>query len=104
MSALPPIVFNNAESVVSYLRLIDSNRYFASTILKILVDDQRNIHAERINTNRNIVTILPGDLVMARTTVQSDNANNKKPNFATQCEVSSKLFVVQVEVVISFVN
>ena len=105
LSALPPIVFNNAESVVSYLRLIDSNRYFASTILKILVEDQRNIHVERINTNRNIVTILPGDLVMARTTESKViMLTIKKPNFATQCEVPSKLFVAQVEVAISFVN
>ena len=37
LSALPPIVSNNTESVVSYLHLIDSNRYFVSIILKILV-------------------------------------------------------------------
>lgn len=37
---LPPIVYNNAELVVSYLRLIDSNHYFASTILKILIEDR----------------------------------------------------------------
>ena len=77
LSALPPIVSNNADSVVSYLRLIDLNRYFVSVILKILVEDRRNVHAEQININRDIVTILPGDLVMARTTVQSDKANNK---------------------------
>ena len=77
LSALPSIVSNNAESVVSYLRLTDSNRYFASTILKILVEDRRIIHVERINNNRNIVTTLHGDLVMACTTVQSDKANDK---------------------------
>lgn len=33
-SVLPAVVSNNAEFVVSYLRLIDSIRYFASTILK----------------------------------------------------------------------
>ena len=77
LSALPPIVFNNAESVVSYLRLIDSNRYFVSIILKILIEDRRTVHTERINNNRNVVTILPGYLVIDRTTVQSDEANDK---------------------------
>ena len=77
LSALPPIVSNNAESVISFLRLIDSNRYFASVILKILIEDRRTVHTERINNNRNIVRILPGYLVMDRTTVQSDEANDK---------------------------
>ena len=70
LSALPIIISNNADSVVSHLRLIDFNRYFASTILKILVDDRRTVHAKRINNYRNIVTIHPGDLVIVRTAVQ----------------------------------
>ena len=74
--ALPPIVSSNIESVVPYLRLTDSNRYFASNIMKILVEDRSTVHAERINTNRNIVNMLPDDLVMDRTTVQSDKAKN----------------------------
>ena len=77
LSALHPINSSNAESVVSYLRLTDSNRYFASTILKILVEDRSTVHVERINNNRKIVTILHGDLVVARTTVQSNKANDK---------------------------
>ena len=77
MSALPPIFPNNADSVVSYLRLTNSNRYFASVILKVLVQDRRGVHTERINTNKNIVTMLPGDLVMDRTIVQSDETNNE---------------------------
>ena len=77
LSALIPIISNNAESVVSYLRLTDSNRYFTSIILKIFIEDRRTIHTERINNNRNSVTMLPSDIVMARTTVQSDKANDK---------------------------
>ena len=77
LSVLSPIVSNNTELVVSYLRLTDSNRYFVSTILKILVENRQNVHAKLINTNMNIVTTLPSDLVMARTTVQSDKTNNK---------------------------
>ena len=43
------------------LRLIDSNR---------LVKYRRTAHAERINNNRNIVTMYPGDLFMAHTPVR----------------------------------
>ena len=49
LNALPPIVSNNTESVFSYLRLKDSNRYFSFTVLKILIENRRTIYAERIN-------------------------------------------------------
>ena len=71
---------NNVDSVVSYLRLTDSNCHFASAILKILVEDRRTAHAERVNNNRNIVTVHPVDIVMARTAIQSDKATNKVAN------------------------
>ena len=77
ISALPPLVSNNTDSVVSYLRLTDFNRHFATTILKILIEDRRITHMERINNNRNIVSIQPGDLVMDRTAVQSDKRKDK---------------------------
>ena len=38
ISALPALVSNNDDSVVSYLHLTDSNRHFATTILKILIE------------------------------------------------------------------
>ena len=41
------------------------------------LEDRRTVHSERINNNRNIVTILPGDLAIARTTFQRDNVNDK---------------------------
>ena len=68
---------NNAELVVSYLRHIDSNHHFASAILKILVEDRRTAHTERINYSRNIVTMYPGDIIIARTAIQSDKATDK---------------------------
>ena len=81
MSALPTPVYNNAKSVVSYFRLIDSNRYFIPAISEILVDVRRTVHAERINNNRNIVPIHPSDVVIARTKLQSDKANGKVAKF-----------------------
>ena len=77
LSALPSLVSNNAESVISYLRLTDSNCHFATVILKILIEDRRTTHAERINNGRNILTIHPGDIVMAHTAVQSDKIKDK---------------------------
>ena len=62
---------------MSYLYLTDSNRVFASVVLKILVDDQRAGHAERINNSRNIVTMHPSDLVMAPTVVQSNKVKDE---------------------------
>ena len=59
ISALPPLVSNHAEPVVSYLRLTDFNRHFASAILKILIEGRRTAHAKRVNNNRNIVIVPP---------------------------------------------
>ena len=77
VSPLPVLVTNNAYSVISYLRLVDTNRHFATVIFKILIEDRRDTHAERINNNRNIVLMRPGDIVMARTAVQSDKSKDK---------------------------
>ena len=60
---------NNTKSIVSYLRFTDSNRHFATFILKILIEDRRTTYTERINNSRNIVTMHPVDIVMIRTTV-----------------------------------
>ena len=77
ISALPTLVTNNANSVISYLCLTDTNRHFAAAILKILIEDRRDTHAERINNNIHIVSMRPGDLVMVQTTVQSDKIKDK---------------------------
>ena len=70
-------VSNNKELVISYLRLTDSNSHFDSAIFENLIENRRAAHAERINNSRNIVTIHPSDIVMARTAIQSNNATDK---------------------------
>ena len=40
--------------------------------MKILIEDRRTAHAERINNNRNVVVFEPDDIVTARTATQSD--------------------------------
>ena len=69
ISTLPELVTNNADSVIYYLHLTDTNRHFVTAILNILIEHRRDTHAERINHSRNIVSIQPGDLVMAQTTI-----------------------------------
>ena len=77
LSPLPQLTQNNAQSTIDYLRLTDFNRRFSSSILKILIEDRRNMHAERVNNNKSIVELIVGDIVMARTAVQSDASTNK---------------------------
>ena len=46
--------------------------------MKILIEDRRKAHAERINNNRNICVLKPGgDIVMARTAIQSNKQKGK---------------------------
>ena len=77
LTALPKLTDNRANSVVEYLRLTDKDRIFSTEILKILIEDRRTAHRDRINNNRNVVTLLLGDVVMTRREVMSDKAKNK---------------------------
>ena len=45
--------------------------------MKILIEDRRTAHAERINNNRNVVVLETGDIVMARMTIQSNKQKEK---------------------------
>ena len=49
LSALPQLTQNNAQSTIDYLRLADYNRRLSSSILKLLIEDRRTVHAERVN-------------------------------------------------------
>ena len=77
LTALPKLTDNRANSVVEYLRLTDKDRIFSTEILKILIEDRRTAHRDRINNNCNVVTLLHGDVVMARREVMNDKAKNK---------------------------
>ena len=67
---------------MDYFKLTDSSRHLSSSILKILIEDRRTAHAERINNNRNVVVLEPGGIVMARTVIQS---NKRKEKVAKLC-------------------
>ena len=49
VSTLSQLTQSNAQSAVDFLRLTDSNRRFSSAILKILIEDRRDAHSERVN-------------------------------------------------------
>ena len=68
-SALTKLAYNSGQKALDYLKLTASSRHFSSSILKILIEDRRIAHVERINNNCNIVILEPGDIVMAKTAI-----------------------------------
>ena len=82
LSALPKLAHNSGQAAMDFFQLTESSRHFSSSILKILIEDRRTSHAERINNNRNIVVLEPGDIVIARTAIQS---NKQKEKVAKLC-------------------
>ena len=69
LNAVPKLIQNNAQATLNYLNFTNSHLHFASSFLKILIEDRRTAHAERINNSNNIVLLKAGDLVMARTAI-----------------------------------
>ena len=62
---------------MEFLNFTNSHHHFASSILKILIEDRRTAHAERINNTKKLFLLKAGDIVMARTVIQSDLFKNK---------------------------
>ena len=77
LNAMPKLFQNNTNTTIEYIKLTESSRSFSSSILKILIEDRRIAHAERINNYRNLVVLHAGDIVMARTAIQSDIFKHK---------------------------
>ena len=80
LNTIPKLFQNNANAALDYLKFIDSSCNLSSSILKILMEDRRIGHAERINNSRNLVVWNTRYIVMARTAIQSDFLNIKLPN------------------------
>ena len=76
-NAVPKLIQNNAHTTLDYFNFTNSRRHFSSSILKILIEDRWTSHTERINNNKILVILKTGDIVMARTTIQSDLAKTK---------------------------
>ena len=58
--------------VIEYLWLTDKDRIFTTKILKILIEDRRTTHRERITNKRNVVALQKGDTIMATREVMSN--------------------------------
>ena len=93
LSAFPQLTQNNAQSVVDFLRLTDSNRQFSSALLKILIEDRRDAHTARVNNNKNIFDLVVDDIVMARTAINSDASSNKMAKLS--CQVRCPFCIVK---------
>ena len=52
--------------------------------MKILIEDRRAAHVERVKSNKNIAELVVGDIVMTRTTIQSDVSKNKVAKLSYQ--------------------
>ena len=54
LNAVPKLFQNNAQATLDYLNFSNSHHHFASSVLKILIEDRRTAHAERINNSKNV--------------------------------------------------
>ena len=78
LNAVPRLIQNNSQATLDYLNFTTFYRYFASSILKVLIEDRRTAHAERINNSKNLLLLLKaGDIVMTRSAIQSDLSKHK---------------------------
>ena len=59
--------------------------------MKIVIEDRREAHAERVNNNRHIVELVIGDIVMVRTAIQSDASTNKVAKLSYQVRGSFRI-------------
>lgn len=62
---------------MDYCNFTNSHRHFASSILKILIEDRRTAHTERINNTKKLVLLKFGDIVIACTAIQNNLSKNK---------------------------
>ncbi|MGH7955061.1 MAG: hypothetical protein ACREOZ_03790 [Gloeomargaritales cyanobacterium] len=77
LSPLPSLSDDVAGALHTYLSRVASNVSFATEILKLLVEDRRTAHRERVNSGRTRVEYQVGDLVTARIQVQSRAADGR---------------------------
>ena len=54
-NAVQKLIHNNAHAILNYLHFTNSHHHFPSSILKILIEDQRTAHAERINNSKTLL-------------------------------------------------
>ena len=73
----PSPVRGDVSAVHSFLRLAQSNSTFATSILRIITEDRRTYHRERVNDSRSQKLFAVDDIVMVRVQVQSKASTEK---------------------------
>ena len=102
INAVPKLVQNNANTALGYLKLTDFPRNFSSSILIILIEDRRIVHAERINNSRNLVVLQASDIVIFRTAIQSNLSKNKGAKLSYSIRVRGPYQIIRDKEFISY--
>ena len=84
LGPVPDIIDNPSESIATYLRYLYGDVPFSRQLLAFLVEDKRLIHRERVNGNRHLVMLSPGDIAMAKVSVQSKKSTGRVAKFVYQ--------------------
>eukprot|EP00978_Attheya_sp_CCMP212_P008208 scaffold19187_cov69-Attheya_sp.AAC.2 len=72
LAPIPRLIANAAQPVVEYVRNLSRDVAFSRELIRILLEDRRTVHRERVNEGRHIVLYKIGDTVMARVQVASN--------------------------------
>ena len=68
-----PTLNDTANSALfSYLRNVSGNSEFSKAVLQVLIDERRDYHRRRANSNKTPSALKVGDVVKAHVTVHSD--------------------------------
>ena len=52
LNEVPELIHNNAHATLDYLNFTNSHRHFASSVLKILIEDRRTAHTKRVDNSK----------------------------------------------------
>jgi hypothetical protein len=77
LSTTPSPSYGNVANLHSFIRLAQRNSTFATEILKIITEERRTYHRERINATRNQSLFHLDDIIMVRVQVQSNAEINR---------------------------
>ena len=104
LNTLSKLMHNEGQAALDYLKLTESSRHFSTSIMKIFIEDRRTVHAEHIYNNRNLVILNTGDIVMARTAIQSGGKKINFLSYVMQLEVPTRFSAALIMVVTSLRN
>lgn len=96
------MIQNNDQAALEYLKITDSSRHFSFYILKLLIEDPRTVHAERIKNTWNLVVINPVDILWFEQPFKVTTHRVKLWNYITLYEALTKSSITRLVVVTMF--